>query len=140
MNIEIPNGITPTHIKDFSQALISQFKNPRNKEVNFEKAAKEASLPAHISPQELTQSEGFAFLAESIGLTDQFLLEALHEDILTKPQNRVKELKLAFDLKGKLVSNASGASANENTAKAMDILKQVLKKPEPKVIIQQDNG
>jgi hypothetical protein len=139
MKIEIPDGITPTHIKDYSKSLLDQFSNPRNKGVDFDLAKQEANIPSNIPTSEITESEGFAFLAESIGLTDDFLLQALKDDITSKPANRVKELKLAFDLKGKLLTTTATA-ANENTAKAMDILKQVLKKPEPNIIIKEDGS
>lgn len=54
------------------------------------------------TPQKLTESVGFKELCEQAGLTDNFLLGALQEDIEKKPQNRKAELELAFKVKGRL--------------------------------------
>lgn len=54
------------------------------------------------TPQKLTTSKGFQELCEQAGLTDNFLLNALQEDIEKKPQNRKAELELAFKVKGRL--------------------------------------
>lgn len=54
------------------------------------------------NPKVLTDSKGFKELCEEAGLTDNFLIKALYEDIEKKPQNRKAELELAFKVKGKL--------------------------------------
>lgn len=51
-------------------------------------------------PQNLTESDGWKTLCEEHGLTDDFLLGALKEDIEKKPQNRKAELELAFKVRG----------------------------------------
>lgn len=60
------------------------------------------------TPQKLTESKGFQELCEQAGLTDNFLVKALYEDIDKKPQNRVQELNLAFKVKGKLDNTQEG--------------------------------
>lgn len=52
------------------------------------------------TPQKLTESEGFKELCDKVGLTDNFILKALQEDIEGKPLNRVQELNLASKIKG----------------------------------------
>ena len=54
------------------------------------------------NPQNLTKSESFQALLDSMGLTDEFLGKALYNDIKAKPKRRVKELELAYKIKGKL--------------------------------------
>ena len=54
------------------------------------------------NPAKLTKSPSFIQLCDEAGLTDEFLLKALREDIEKKPKNRATELKLAFQVKGKL--------------------------------------
>lgn len=61
-----------------------------------------------VKPQNLTESKGWKELCEQAGLTDEFLLDALHEDIEKKPQNRKPELELAFKVKGRLKENEIG--------------------------------
>lgn len=41
-------------------------------------------------------------ICEEVGLTDDFILKCLTEDIQLKPQNRKAELELAMKVKGKL--------------------------------------
>ncbi len=55
------------------------------------------------TPQKLTKSKGFLELCEELGLTDNFLLNALIEDIKEKKGSRRAELELGFKIKGKLV-------------------------------------
>ncbi len=56
-----------------------------------------------IAPTKLTESKGFKELLEEAGLTDEFLNNALYDDIKAKKKNRKAELELAYKLKGKLV-------------------------------------
>ncbi len=53
-------------------------------------------------PSNMTETKAFKDLMNERGLTDDFLLDALHEDIEKKPQNRLGELTLASKLKGHL--------------------------------------
>jgi hypothetical protein len=57
------------------------------------------------TPQKLTDSKGFQQLCDEIGLTDDFLVNALVNDIKEKPKNRKPELELAFKVKGRLKDN-----------------------------------
>lgn len=52
------------------------------------------------TPQKLTESVGFKELMD-IYLPEDKLLRALEEDIDKKPQNRLGELKLAMELRGR---------------------------------------
>lgn len=54
------------------------------------------------TPQKLTESKGFQELCDQHGLTDDFLIRALIEDIENKPKNRKPELELAFKIKGRM--------------------------------------
>lgn len=64
-----------------------------------------------LAPTKVTRSKGFQELAEEY-LPDDFLLEALQEDIKTKKGNRHKELDLAFKVKGKLTPNPDAPAGN----------------------------
>lgn len=70
------------------------------------RAMRESKLPyspkTAKNPKNLTDSKGFQEICEEIGLTDQFLTKALYNDIKAKPKRREKELRLAFQVKGKL--------------------------------------
>lgn len=55
------------------------------------------------TPQKLTQSKGFQDLCNEHGLTDDFLVNALVDDIENKPKNRKAELELAFKIKGRMM-------------------------------------
>lgn len=57
------------------------------------------------TPQKLTESKGWKTLCEQAGLTDDFLIKALKEDIEKKPQNRKPELELGFKVIGRLKEN-----------------------------------
>ena len=52
------------------------------------------------NPKKLTESKGFKELCIEAGLTEQFILEALKEDIEKKPQRRKGELELATKVLG----------------------------------------
>lgn len=54
------------------------------------------------TPQKLTESKGFQELCNEYGLTDDFLVKALVDDIDKKPKNRKAELELAFKIKGRM--------------------------------------
>jgi len=52
------------------------------------------------TPQKLTESKGYLELMDELGLTENFLVKALKEDIELKPQNRKPELELAVKMRG----------------------------------------
>lgn len=54
-----------------------------------------------VNPQLLTRSEGFKQACDDLGLTDDFLVKALVSDIKAKPKRRIRELELAFRVKGR---------------------------------------
>lgn len=60
------------------------------------------------NPRNLTESQGFIQLCEERGLTEDFLVDALVEDIEKKPQNRKSELELGFKVRGKLTDRPEG--------------------------------
>lgn len=51
-------------------------------------------------PQNLTESQGYLQIMDELGLTEDFLVKALKEDIELKPQNRKPELELAVKMRG----------------------------------------
>lgn len=68
-----------------------------NPGIPVSKAMREAgySEPMARNPQELINSKGFRELAEEAGLTVEFLLSALYDDIKGKPKKRLGEMQLA---------------------------------------------
>lgn len=77
---------------------------------NVSAAMREVGYSEHTAhtPQKLTESDGFKEVMEKSGLTDDFLTKALYEDIKGKPKRREKELRLAFQVKGRLSNNPDG--------------------------------
>lgn len=71
---------------------------------NISKAMRDAGYTDATAknPTKLTESKGFEQLMDEVGLTDDFLLKALKNDIKKKKQNRKPELELAFKIKGKM--------------------------------------
>lgn len=69
---------------------------------NASKAMRDAGYsPATAeNPDKLTESKGFKELADEIGLTDNFIAQALYDDIKAKPKDRAKELGLAIKVRG----------------------------------------
>ncbi len=71
------------------------------------------------TPQKLTESKGFEELCQEAGLTDDFILKALHDDIKQKPRRRSTELSLAADIRGlkkqKIELGGEGLLALEQT-------------------------
>ena len=57
------------------------------------------------TPQKLTESKGFKQLCDEMGLTDEFLTNALVEDIAEKKGNRKGELELGYKVLGRLNNN-----------------------------------
>lgn len=83
---------------------------------NASKAMREAGYsPATAkNPQKLTHTEGFLKLADEVGLTDNFLLKALKDDIDAKPTDRKGELELAMKVKGKLINKTDITTKGES--------------------------
>lgn len=75
------------------------------------------------NPSNLTRSKGFLELCEDKGLTDDFLLQALVQDIQDKKGNRKAELELAFKIKGKLIQKTDITSNFSNLSPLNDSLK-----------------
>lgn len=63
-------------------------------------------------PDKLTKSQGFIELCDELGLTDSFLTKALVADIKAKPKKREKELRLAFQVRGRLKENEEKGTTN----------------------------
>ena len=57
-----------------------------------------------IEPQQVIQTQGVQYLLAKHGLTKDFIINCVKEDIDKKPQNRAAELSLASKITG-LVSN-----------------------------------
>lgn len=57
---------------------------------------------AKVLSKNLIETKGFQELCDEHGLTDDFLVKALIEDIDGKPKNRKAELELAFKIKGRM--------------------------------------
>lgn len=82
---------------------------------NASRAMREAGY-SHVTaenPDKLTNSKGFREIAEEVGLTDDFILKALKEDIEVKRQNRQPELSLAAKIKGMLKDKVDITSGDE---------------------------
>jgi len=77
-------------------------------------SARQALLNAGYSektvtkPSSVTKSKGFIQAMEDLGITDEFLNEALKADIKAKKGNRLGELTLAYKLKGHLKEQKQG--------------------------------
>ena len=83
---------------------------------NMSKAMRDAGYSHKTAkvPSKLTDSIGFRELCDECGLTDDFIINALQEDIAKKPQNRKPELELASKIKGLFtdrVDHTSGGKA-----------------------------
>lgn len=81
---------------------------------NIGKAMVEAGYSAKtaLTPKKLTNSVGFLQLCEERGLTDDFLLDALVEDIENKKGNRKAELELGFKVKGRTTPEENNSGGN----------------------------
>lgn len=124
----IPNNLEGYHYKAYAQAILDQLANPKQIDVNLEKAARTAGLPTNIDPKQLAESDAFSFILDNVGLTDTFIAEALHEDIVNKPQNRVQELKLASQLRGLTESKQKDPNTihADSVNKAMDLMEKLI--------------
>lgn len=69
---------------------------------NKYKAAIDAGYDEAVAtnPQKVTESRGFQQIANEVGLTDEFILQALTDDIRAKKRKREPELRLASKIKG----------------------------------------
>ena len=72
---------------------------------NISKAMRDAGYTDATAknPKNLTESKGFEELCKNVGLTDDFILSCLAEDINAKPKNRYQELSLASKIRGLLI-------------------------------------
>ena len=75
---------------------------------NASKAMRDAGYSAATAktPSKLTHSSGYQSLMDYYGLTVELIIEALVEDIKSKPGNRRAELELAVKIRG-LSTNAT---------------------------------
>lgn len=64
------------------------------------------------TPSKLTDSIGFNELCNKLGLTEDFLINALKEDIETKKGNRKGELELGFKVRGRVNPEKAGGDTN----------------------------
>jgi hypothetical protein len=92
---------------------------------NVSKAMVEAgySQATAKTPQKLTESQGFRELCEQYGLTDNLIINALVDDINSKPGNRKPELELAAKLRGRLTEKHE----HSGTVKVQPILQGISK-------------
>lgn len=142
MEFTLPDNVSPQNLQEFGREVIAQLKNPRKTEINLGLAARNANLPDDVNPHDLMSSEGFRYFMDAKGLDDDFLISALREDIQAKPGNRVKELSLAFTLRGQFQKAAHdpAAIANENVSKAMDMIDSLINPPKQNILKQQHDG
>lgn len=72
---------------------------------NVSKAMREAgySEATAKNPSNLLDSKGFMQLMDERGLTDGLIIDALVEDIKSKPGNRTPELQLAVKMRGRQI-------------------------------------
>jgi hypothetical protein len=77
---------------------------------NVSKSMREAGYPETTArnPYNLTKSKGFEQICQEVGLTDDFLLQALSEDIRDKPRNRRGELELGLRVRNLLKEREHG--------------------------------
>lgn len=54
------------------------------------------------NPSNLLDSQGFMQLMDQKGLTDDFIVQALVDDIESKPGKRIQELQLAVKMRGRM--------------------------------------
>lgn len=82
---------------------------------NVSKAMRDSGYSAETAktPSKLTNSKGFIGLCDELGLTEDFLVGALKEDIVVKKANRKPELELAFKIRGRLKDTIDVTSGGE---------------------------
>ncbi len=73
------------------------------------------SVISSETPKKLTDSKGFREVAEEVGLTDNFIIRALQEDIANKPGERIGELNLAAKIKNMITPVTQGNTTINNT-------------------------
>jgi len=96
-------------------------KNLTENQGNIGKAMRDAGYSEYSShnPKNLTKSKGFEELCKKVGLTDDFILEALEEDIRLKPQNRKGELELATKIRGLITERREIQVTNTEPSKEL---------------------
>lgn len=65
------------------------------------------------TPQKLTESDGYLQIMDDLGLTENFLVKALKEDIDKKPQNRKPEIELAVKMRGMITDRKDITSGGD---------------------------
>lgn len=82
---------------------------------NVSKAMRDAGYsPATAkTPAKLLDSKGFIELMDEKGLTDDFIVTALVEDIRSKPGQRTQELTLAIKMRGRMIDKLDMTSDGE---------------------------
>ena len=100
------------------------------------------------NPHKLLNTQSFRQLANDMGLTDSFIIDALQADIASKTGNRVAELALASRIKGLLtdrievehsVRDQYGKIAYETFAEQPETTPQEAESDEPKPIADYQN-
>ena len=82
------------------------------------------------SPKKLTESKGFQELLDEAGLTDEFLNNALYDDIKAKKKNRKPELELAYKLKNKLTDKIEMEHSGDIDLNIKDTISKFYGKPD----------
>ena len=82
---------------------------------NVSKAMRDAGYSKETakSPAKLLDSKGFIQLMDELGLTDDFIVRALRDDIESKPGNRTQELALAAKMRGRSSEKIDFTTAGE---------------------------
>lgn len=71
-------------------------------------------------PQQITRSQGFLVALDELGLTDNFVVSSLVEDIRAKPQRRAFELSIAAKIRG------LDRRADENMGSSVQIANSII--------------
>lgn len=106
---------------------------------NVSKSMREVGYSTETAkvPSNLTESKGFQELMVKMGLTDELLLNALVDDIKSKPKRRFKELELGFKVRARL--NPEGTEAT-NVSTVNNITQIIIHPPHAPEIGDQPNS
>ena len=90
---------------------------------NISKSMREVGYSKNTAknPKVLTESKGFKELCDEAGLTDNFIIRCLTEDIEAKPRFRQQELSLAAKIKG-LLSDKLDITSNNQQIKGFNFI------------------
>ena len=91
---------------------------------NITKAMRDAKYSENTlnTPQKLTESKGFKEICDEIGLTEDFIVQCLIDDIQDKPRNRATELQLGAKMRG-LLSDKIDITSKGEVIKGFNYLK-----------------